>query len=766
MDATVARNADPASMSDQSAQHLSNQPARRRLAVLLSMVLLWYVVVLGGTSVGELNPWLRLVNALVSFTLIAIYVVRLPHRADRLDRGVVAAILLFSLAGVLSVFPRQSFDAVLSALTYGAALFVAREVTAIAGTGRLLVWMLRALSIFITALVTSAWIPLFIEWWVLTDTVPPLDLNLSAAPWGHRHDLTLLVVMLYPSWWTGRLRPYVLGIGLLVGIAAFAIVIIDGSRTLWLGLAVATVSVVAPRAYRMVRARPVSLFVLGTGLTVAGGLFLLSGFGGSLLERLLTTNTLAARSTMWSALTEAWLSRPLSGLGPGSFPWVLQQTKYFETNTWAPRHPDSVIFQLLPEAGLLGIMALVCMLVVALPAVMRAPASARWSLVAFAVVGIGANPTDFAFLLATALAWMAYAVPHESFPAAPRPAAGPVRVAALGAIAAIAVIYAGTVGGGFAYAAAAGAGANGEYARAHRYLDLAVKLDPGMSLYQRQRGTVQLLIGDPESAIPDLMSSTRINPSDDLAWRTLALAYEAVGDTEQAVAAVDGALRVQRSDLTNLLLAIRLQLTLGDRTAALATAAEVVQGWPTVLAAQSWQPFIAPELTNGEVVSKAIARWTSGRPAPSPFSTQALWLSILGGRDDLLPEAKRAADMSESLTDATLAVLTCSDDAAELLRNAPQGDRRVAGYWGLRAYESARAGAVHVRSVRIFQIMTGNAWRRPSANEKLNPLAENGAGGFSADSWGYRRPSIDWPSYGPDLPSPNLEAAIQIGCAD
>jgi hypothetical protein len=43
-------------------------------------------------------------------------------------------------------------------------------------------------------------------------------------------------------------------------------------------------------------------------------------------------------------------------------------------------------------------------------------------------------------------------------------------------------------------------------------------------------------------------------------------------------------------------------------------------------------------------------------------------------------------------------------------------------------------------------------------DETLNPLNENGGGGFSADMWGYRRRPITWPEY-EQLPSPEAGAA-------
>ena len=123
----------------------------------------------------------------------------------------------------------------------------------------------------------------------------------------------------------------------------------------------------------------------------------------------------ASRLARWESLTDAWLAKPVAGYGPGSFPWILQQTAYFDTNAWAPRHPDSLIFQLLPEAGLLGAAALLVVAVTVVPKIIRGPSrAASWVVIIFALAGLGANPTDFGFLVAMAIVWVAFAIPRAS----------------------------------------------------------------------------------------------------------------------------------------------------------------------------------------------------------------------------------------------------------------------------------------------------------------------------------------------------------------
>jgi hypothetical protein len=67
-------------------------------------------------------------------------------------------------------------------------------------------------------------------------------------------------------------------------------------------------------------------------------------------------------------------------------------------------------------------------------------------------------------------------------------------------------------------------------------------------------------------------------------------------------------------------------------------------------------------------------------------------------------------------------------------------------------------GQVDGRAQRLFEIMTGASWFSDPMDETLNPLNENGAGGFSADIWGYRRSPITWREY-EQLPSDEAGAA-------
>jgi O-antigen ligase/tetratricopeptide (TPR) repeat protein len=727
---------------------------RGRWVIVTAMAAFAYAVLLGGTGLGELHPWLRVANGVVAGPVIVGYVWLAPGRMDRIDQGCLAGLLVFLLAGVMSGFLRQSMDAVLAALTYAAVFFVARRLVADEAGRAALLRTMWALSTVLTLVAAARWLPLMLEWWALTGwrVSPPLDMNLSGVLWGHRHDLALAVALLYPSWWVGRPGRARAAAGTVFGILTLLIVIVAGSRTLWLALLVASLSLAVPpfvrfwrrdRRYRSAMAAAALLMVVGAAA---------SGLAGAAVDRVLTTNTIVSRADLWGPLIGAWLERPIAGFGPGSFPWVLQQTNYFDMNTWAPRHPDSVLFQLLPELGLLGLIAVTAVLAVVVPGVMRGPPAARWALIVFVVAGIGSNPTEFAFLILIAIAWAAYANPNRAMPARTRSRA--VLVTAYAMLAVLGIAYGAAAAGAIAYDGARVAIARGDLTSAAAQLGTARTLDPSLALYPRELGAIDLAEGDARDAVMELQAATRQNPIDDLSWRTLALAYEATGDGAAMQSALDQAVSLQRSDPTNLLLRMYFESRSGREADALATAAEVVRAWPWIVAAPAWSDLAAPA-SNAEILAGAVARWQQGSPAPLSTAPHGIWLAILGNRDDLLATALRESGLSPTLARTYAAVLRCDPSADAYLRDASASDRRFDEYWALRVRDASRRGVADPDASRALEIMQGRKRAPEDGDETLSPLNENADPGFSTDAWGYRRPPVAWPQQFIVLPSPD-----------
>lgn len=722
-------------------------------------VLLLYLVLVGGTTWGEIHLAPRLLNAAIGAALLIVYVIRV-READRLDGLVLLAVGLFAVTAAVSDYPRQSLDALIVALTYAAGLFVARRILADAAARRAVLLAMMTLSFVIVLLTASRW-SVVVQWWALTgwSITPPLNMELDATPWGHRHDLALLAAMLYPAWWVGNRSRLRTTLAAAIGALTVYIVIVDGSRTLWLALAVATASLGTGAVVRAARRRPgLASAVAGGAAVIVVGLALIGGPTRSLLERAFTTDTIVARTEMWQPLLAQWAADPIAGLGPASFPFALQHTSYFTEHAWAPRHPDNVLVQALVEGGVLGVVAVGVVLFAIVPALLRSrERSARWALVAFAVAGIGASPTDFAFLVAVAIAWTAYALPVPPRADADARAPNPVTVASMVALALVFIGSASSLAGTTIYEAARSSAARGEVETARAQVSTARMLDPSLGLYARVEGVLALVDEDPEAAVDPLRRAVELAPADDQAWRALAIAHDELGADGPAAEALDRALAAQRSDPVNLLLATELAT---DEDARRALLAEVVQTWPLVLLTPEWQPFAG--IDAAEAISAAVDRWLEHPESPEREIAQPLVLVAWSGRSDLVAQAISAGTLDRALALAYVAVAACEPDAERLLDEIPNAARRSAVYWSLRAREAPEGSAEQSRYRRMHEAMTGRPVAHRFGTGTLSPFDTLDLAAFSLDEWGYRRPPFPSLAWRTELPSPNAGRALWV----
>ena len=720
-------------------------------------VLLVYVVVLGGTPPALVDPDIGVLNALAGAALIAVYVWKL-REGDRLDGAVGIALALFAVAAACSPFPRQSFDGAIAGLVYAAAFFVARRVMRVERARKLFSATAMGLSVAVASVAVVRWIPPIVSWLKLSGgVVPPLGLNLDGWLWGHRYDVALLMALLYPAWWTGRPSAARRSAAVVVGAASAGLILLAGSRTVWLACVAATIALALPVIRRpFQRLRRYLMWAVGFAAIVVL-LTAVTGLAGAVAARVLSIGTLSSRVGMWGDLTQLWLRHPVAGLGPGSFPWDLQQTAYFATNTFAPRHPDSVVFQLLPELGLMGILALAALVAGLLPRLLQVKErTALWAIAVFLVASIGTNPTDFAFLVAVLIAWTAYALPSRSSAAPVQCRSGLLRLGMVrtGIIASLVVItpaFAATIAGAQAYEAARSAISGGASAVAEDALGEAIGWDPGLALYWRVRGTLELTTGRLDEAQSDLSHAVAINPQDDLGWRTLALAQVKAGQPDRAAQSIETALAVQRSDQTNVLVAAWLAGRSGDSKGAESLLVEAVQAWPTLTGSAGWTNLLPPGVSSAGVIAKAAARWSSGQPSLDPPQGQGLWLALFNGASSPLQAASQDTSAEEGV--AFLDTLRCNAGAGQLVAGLGEADQRTATYWLLRTKLALEAHADYDTPLRLYSLLPTSSLARSAAATTQNPLDENGWQGFSADGWGYGRRTVGWPTYEVSFPS-------------
>ena len=724
---------------------------RALLAPVAASALLLYFVLVGATPAGELLASARIINTVVGALLVGAYVIVVRKSADRIDAWVVVSLVCFAVAAMASELPRQSLDTLLAMVGYAAGFSLLRVALTQPLVLRATVVTVMALAAFTVVLAFTRLSASVLEWWLLTGVAPPLGLAFSSAPWSHFYDFVLLAAMLVPAWLLGHPTRFRRAVATLLGLLVGVVVLLQGARAVWLAVLLATTVALTPTLLR--RARGMRLDRRLLLVTIGVVALVVVVLGGPLAARLFTGATLDQRWDMWGALLEAWAQRPLTGIGPGTFPWSLQATSYFDTNVIAPRHPDSAVFQLLGEAGLLGVAGVVALVIgVGIPLLRSRSKPAIWAVAVFVFAGLAMNPTDFGYLIIVAKWWAAVALPKTQ----PTVATRRSHVVG-GAFAAAAVLLAVPIGmtlvAGLRYERARDLALAGDTRAALSELDAAVALDPSMALYVRQRGSALLLSGDAEAATTDFARATELNPYDDLAWRALALAHREAGAVSEAGAALDRAIDLQRSDPTNLLLKISWSDD-GSAPAATDLLAEVVLVWPTITGAPGWDEVLPAGATTRELIDRALDRWARRLPSIEPITVQALWLAAVGNRPELFEAAAAEGGYSDQLSRAFVAVVTCAPSAGSALEAVPDADRRTTTYWLLVDQFAAFSGADDAAADRMQYLFRLPELDEERAEALLSPLRVNDRYGYRPDEWGYRRPSIPWDSPGPVLPDP------------
>jgi len=715
-----------------------------------------YFAMIGGTQWGEYSGSLRVVNALLAAVVLVIYVAGITRRSDRVDRLALLALLVFLAACLASAFPRQSLDAALAALCWVAVFYIARDVLADERQRATIGVTMMALSVVTTLFLAAAEIGVAMRWVSLTTgtILPPLGMPVDVRPWGHEYDMAMLAVMLYPAWFigsVGRVRGALAG---LVGIVLAIAVLLMGARNLWLAIVLATLLVAVPNLVRYLARVTTRMRVAIIGAFVAGALVVFAIAGGPILDRLLTGTTIGQRTAMWTAATEAWLHRPIAGYGPGTYPWLPGTTDFFSFNSGHHRHPHNVVFQLLPEAGILGLAAAAILLfAIGWPLVRQRRSLELWPIAVFLFGGIASNPTVYPYLIVVAIVWAALGLPRVATTPSPE-SSGQVarRRLSFAGVGLIAVMTLPLLLGGLFYDSAVVAARKSEISAARDALLTATALDPGMAIYARQLGAAELMEANDVEAIAHLRRATHLNPLDGVAWRELAIGLNDLGRPEEARAALGEALLRDRSDPSNLLLLARWQSNASDVAALRETAAEIALAWPTVTFAPGWRELLRDAATPAEVVNLALARWRDGAPSPEPLVGQPLLLSILAGEEDLT-EAARLAGLPETLVRASEEVVHCGGHAADLLNALPADDRRTDVYWALRLQHASENGQADATALDLYELRTGSLPTLERARAFLNPLRQNNTDG-ALDPFGYGRLPMAWPEAAEYLPDP------------
>jgi tetratricopeptide (TPR) repeat protein len=716
-----------------------------------------YFALVGGTGPGELQPVLRLVNSAFAIGLLLAWLRAVPKTADTLDRYTLLSLLLFLGPAVMARSPRAAFDAALGASAYVALLFVARSALADQVVSVRVARWLGVAGVVIAATYCALWLLVWSRW--LGAGQPAwgiFDLPLPAGPYGFKHNLALVSGLLIPFLWivpADRLgRPM-----RAVGIAILALVLLmAGSRGLWLAGVAATATITAMRwrsmSDRMNLRRgwwipPLAIALLMAAVAMWLAPDLLRAIGGRVGNLL----TVGMRWDLWSASLREWSTAPITGVGPGGWPIWLPTTGYFDGTTLSPSHPDSMPFQLIAELGLFGVAAVVAMVVGVAHALRRTPpVPAIWVAVFFLVACLTANPTDLPFAVALAVAWMAIAVPRatDGNEGVSNRTMRTAHVAALAPVVAFVVVASWA---GLLHEKARAAVGGGDLQTAASAMETAVALDPGVGLYRRELAALRLADDDLDGAVVSLERARAINPADDINLAALAIAWSLQGRDEDAIAAANRAVALRGSAPINHVVLAWVAARANRPLEVSSALADSLVAAPWLSADGGWQAL------RGDLGAESILRSAAVRSASNLYgmrSGNAAWLAAMIDRPDLAALALDAASSNRETLGAVVAILNCDATGAdELIAQAANTDAASLYHWLVAAMVRNASGRSSSDAVKIASLLGSTATLTTAALTGDVPSSASAFSPRADDQWVYDRIPILLRDIGPRLPS-------------
>ena len=693
------------------------------------IALLGYLILLGGTPQGEGIALTQVVNAMFAFGLTTAWVLQARRSADLVDLAAAAAVLLFAAAGILSDYPRESFEAVVRVFAVAAGFCLVRrrlDPTNRLAAERTLGW----LAVLVSVVLAVAWLGGSWGGWLQAShwsVVPPGNVPLETFGFGHRHAAALVSILLIPATWATSFRRHHPVVTVVATFATIVVLLIDGSRNNLLAVLGATMAIAISRAWRV---RP------PRRRDVAWGVALLVGVGGlvaiaapSLLTRVSNIWTVGARIQLWSDSLAVWVQHPLAGIGPGNFPFALFQSSHFQTSSFDPRHPDNAIVQLLVEAGLLGVLAstlVVIALVRRARSRWQSEPRAAWTCLVFGIACLAANPTDFVFLLCPAVFGAAFLVPPgPNLQRCPRPIGvrdvQTLKALGLGGLAAGLMLS--SVGSVYHEVARQHTVA-AEIDAARDALRIATIVDPTNALYWREAGSLALATSDPATALTDFERASVLMPDDPVAWRGAALAYAMTGEPDAAEESARRAVGLNPLAADSQIVLALVAQSENERSAALTTALVAA---PEV-AATDWAGTALGAVNRIAVVEIAAAG--AGRVPRDAAGFGPMLLSVMTPAGEPAKVALSAPVRYTGAAGALALAWQChADQAWATVVAAEDEERESQAYWLARALV-ARAANTKVKESSALALRYSNV----STASMQSSLLSDGI----RDFWRYR----------------------------
>jgi tetratricopeptide (TPR) repeat protein len=440
------------------------------------------------------------------------------------------------------------------------------------------------------------------------------------------------------------------------------------------------------------------------------------------------------RVNQWSSALQLWTGSWLQGIGPGSYPFQMRLTDYFQQNSYVGRHPDDALIQILAETGVLGICAagLLIASVVIMARRYHLPQANMFAILVFIFAGLGANPSEYGYLVIILLLWVAHAFPAEP-PHSTATVVSWIRPAIFTAAGVIALATMSMAGAAFAFERASANASEKDYNSAVAALSVASALDPGMALYRRERGVARAIIGDRVAALDDLRAAVSLNRADDVAYRSIAVVESQLGNHADATRAASAAVQRVWSDLTNQEVLLRVAAPGSSESISAARASLLLAPW--IGDTPAWKRLVAASIPRSELLANSIEPLVvGGVPFPDPFS--AVWRAAADSRQKALEQVLEAVPQLRETGLSLRSFLACDASAAlSRILAAESREGTDGAYWGVRLLIERQTGSDETRSLHVGSLLAPGL--PDIAFGAAVPL--DAFGGGARDLWGYRR---------------------------
>jgi tetratricopeptide (TPR) repeat protein len=652
------------------------------IAVLLLAI---YGILIGGSWIGIYEPHLRLVTMVLTGALLLGWLIvawRIPESRPRsvMWPAIVASLGSLAISTATSRVPRVSLEylgyAVVLAALY---LWLVRLLANPDLRARLVAFTSMcfiALAGIFVGLIVLAWL----DWWSALGhlAVPPLRPGFIGITYGNPSAaLTIVALLAMPALATfaGWTRRGVVATMLILATVAI-VALLSGSRAGWLALALTTLIVLlawlaGPSNRVLARdfvarhagttPRRITVAVVGIGVAV-----LAVALAPPILQRV-TGGGEEVRLTYQVIALRIFASAPLLGAGPGTWAVVRPEfTQPGELNDYVP-YTHNLETQTLSDLGLLGAVAGLVLVANVLWLLRDGFRDSdrqrrRWAIVGtigllyfglHQLLDVYANAPAILFTAVLPIAFLdatREAVPIARgkklrWPAALGPA---IAVAVLIAVPALTIQELPAIDASDAVVLANA----GEWAAADPPARRAAAADPAMAPYAFTAGLTAARAGDHASAAAYF---ERVVQTDDVpeAWLNLAAERAALGQPDQALPAIERALRIGLRRPAVAMAAGELALRLGDEDLAVAAFVPALLMSPSLAA----DPWWAADPARAAALDRAAGEILA---TPDPAQWQ---IALMLGRTD---EAKAlAAGLSDP--GLTLAVVAAwSGDAGAL----------------------------------------------------------------------------------------------------